>query len=96
MIKKIPFNKWSQERIKQGRKFCTSRHKKYIDDNRVEYISDKLPWGTIRKCLWQPEGADSPEELQQVIEDIYKRKVKDNEMFYVHIGDFRETKDERK
>ena len=48
-----------------------------------------MDFGYIKKYLWKLEGADSPEELQQVIEDIYKRKVPDDEMFYVHFGDFR-------
>ena len=85
----IPFNKWSIERIAQGRKFCTSRHKRYTEDDRVGYISPLMDFGYIKKYLWKLEGADSPEELQQVIEDIYKRKVPDDEMFYVHFGDFR-------
>ena len=88
MKDKIPFNDWSKERIKQGRKFCTSRHKRYPHDGRVLYITEKLPWGLIRRCLWQTEGADSPKELQQEIEKIYKRKVPDDEGFFVHFGDY--------
>ena len=91
MTGKIPFNAWSQERIKQDRKFCTSRHKKYPNDERVAWITPKLEWGFIRKHLWQTEGADSPEELQEVIIKIYHRKVPDDELFYVHFGDFREA-----
>ena len=86
---KIPFNDWSRARIAQNRKFCTSRHNRYFEDDRVGYITELLAWGYIKKHLWKLEGADSPEDLQQVIEDIYKRKVHDNEMFYVHFGDFR-------
>ncbi len=86
----IPFNNWSKERIKQGRKDCTSRHQKYPNRNGVDYITEKMPWWVIRKYLWRLEGADSPEELQKVIEEIYKRKVPDNELFYVHFGDFRD------
>ena len=85
----IPFNCWSSARIEQGKKFCTSRHKKYLDDKRVEWISPLLKWGFIKKYLWQLEGADSPEELQEVIESIYHRKVEDTEMFYIHFGDFK-------
>ena len=91
--KEIPFNEWSKERINQGRKFITSRHSKYLHDNRVMLILPKMPWGEIRERFWQLEGADSPMELQQVIEeDIYHRKVLDNEMFYPHLGDFRDKK----
>lgn len=85
----IPFNDWSRERIKEGRKFCTSRHTKYVDDIRVEYITEKLPWDTIKRLFWQPEGANSPEELQEVIKKIYRRPVDGTEMFFVHFGDFR-------
>jgi len=86
---KIPFNSWSKERIEKGVKKCTSRHKKYLNDKRVTYISPKLPWWFIRTYLWEPEGANSPEELQEVIEKIYKRKVPDDEVFYVHFGEFK-------
>ena len=85
----IPFNEWSQKRIKQGFKICTSRHKKYIEDKRVTFITPKLPWWFIRRYLWEPEGAMSPVELQLVIEEIYEREVLDGEEFYVHFGDFR-------
>jgi len=87
---KIPFNVWSRERIKQGKKICTSRHKKYLYDDRVSWISPPLPWWFIREHLWQPEGANSPEELQQVIENIMKREVLDVEIFYVHFGEYKE------
>ena len=88
MKDKIPFNNWSKERIKLGYKKCTSRHKRYPKDKRVTLISPKLPWWFIREIFWDDEGAESPEELQKVIENIYKRKVPDNEEFYVHFGDF--------
>jgi len=70
---------------------CTSRHKKYSKDKRVYYITPKLQWWFIKKFLWEEEGADSPEELQEVIEDILNRKVPDAELFHVHFGDFKES-----
>lgn len=88
--KEIPFNDWSKERIREGRKFCTSRHKMYHSDDRVELITHKIRWGLIRKYFWKTEGANSPKELQEVIEQIYKREVPDDELFFVHFGDFRE------
>ena len=84
----IPFNKWSMERIKIGQKKCTSRHKRYSNDPRVTWISPKLPWWFIREFLWRAEGADNPEELQGVIQDILNREVPEDEMFYVHFGNF--------
>ena len=85
----IPFNEWSRERIKQGRKCMTSRHKRYDKDPRVIMILPKMAWGEIRDKFWQLEGADSPMELQRVIENIYHRAVLLDEEFYPHIGDFR-------
>jgi len=85
----IPFNKWSKTRILEGKKICTSRHKRYAKDERVYWISPKLPWWFIREHLFRQEGAESPSELQNVIEAIYKRAVEGNEMFYVHFGDFK-------
>lgn len=84
----IPFNAWSQERIQIGQKICTSRHKRYSKDPRVTCIV-RLPWWMIRNYLWEPEGAKDMAELQEVIEDIYKRVVTDDEMFYVHFGNYK-------
>lgn len=86
----LPFNRWSRERIKQGRKFCTSRKRKWLKAPRVTYITPKLPWWFIRTYLWRPEGADSPEELQKIVDEIFKRKIEASEEFYVHFGQFRE------
>ena len=88
----IPFNDWSKKRIQAGQKNCTSRHKRYPNDKRVFWISPKLPWWFIRLYLWEEEGAKSQTELQKVIENIYKRKVPDDEKFYVHFGNFKEMK----
>jgi len=91
-MNEIPFNDWSKKRLEAGQKNCTSRHKRYPKDPRVTWISPKLPWWFIRAYLWKDEGAESPTELQQVIDDIYKRKVPDDEQFYVHFGKFKEVK----
>jgi hypothetical protein len=44
-----------------------------------------LPWWFIRRFLYRDEGAESPEELQRVINQIFRRTVYQDEMFYVHI-----------
>lgn len=90
MNEKIPFNTWSRERISQDRKWCTSRRRKYIHDKRVKYILEKIPWWFIKSFLYELEGADSPEELQQVIDDIFHRPILDYELFYVHFGNFKD------
>jgi hypothetical protein len=84
----IPFNDWSKGRIAKGRKICTSRHKRYPKDPRVAYITPKLPFWFIKEYLWGAEGADSPEELQRVVDEIYNRIVPEDEKFYVHFGNF--------
>ena len=81
----LPFNSWSRERILQGRKSCTSRHRLY-DDPLVTHTVH-LTWEWIKRFHWEAEGADSPEELQQVIEKIMRRKVPDDELFFVHFFD---------
>ena len=96
MSGKIPFNMWSKERIENNNKVCTSRHAKYLHDKRVWWISPKLPWWFIKNYLWKEEGANSPEELQEVIDTIYKRKVPKDEEFFVHFGNFKEKASEKK
>jgi hypothetical protein len=88
---KLPFNSWSREKIKMGMKICTSRKKIYTD-SRVYYVTPKLPFWFIKKYLYKPEGATSPEELQRVIDGIFRRPVAHHEEFYVHFGDFKEEK----
>lgn len=85
----LPFNTWSRERIRQGRKHCTSRTKRYNLDPNVTWISPKLPLWFIKKYLWKDEGADSPEELQRVINQIFRKEVSEDKELYVHFGDFK-------
>jgi len=93
-VGKLPFNKWSRERIKQGRKFCTSRSAQYTDDLRVQYIC-YLPLEIVRNCLFASEGADSPQEFEQVWRSIHRGKFNKEDFVYVHFGDFREPNHER-
>lgn len=83
MIPNIPFNKWSFERIRQGRKICTSRTKKY-DVEGVTAIEPML-LQAVKEFLWRQEGADSPEEFEQVWRSIHsKRGFKGTDKVYVH------------
>ena len=74
------------ERIRQGRKTLTSRTSIHYPDEDVEnYLEHPLPLWFIKKYLYRDEGADSPEELQRVINQIFRRKVDENRLFFVHI-----------
>lgn len=85
----LPFNDWSQERIKEGRKFCTSRTKPYLSDPRVQEIR-KETLEFVRDFLWQVEGANSPEEFEKIWNEIHPKKQFDKwQIVYVHFGDFR-------
>lgn len=84
---RIPFNAWSKERIKQGRKFCTSRTRVY-GDKRVKYVFG-MKLKDVRDFLWQTEGADSPEEFEKVWRSLFRGKFDPDRMVWVHFGDFR-------
>ena len=60
---------------------------KYDTDHDHEYKVGPLPWCFIRDFLFQEgaEGAESPEELQRVINQIFRRVVGDDEQFYVYV-----------
>lgn len=84
----MKFNEWSQERIKAGKKIITCRKKPHLDDEDVYCILGPVPWGVIRIYLFEEEGADSPFELQEVIDHIFRRRgspVDDEELFYIHV-----------
>ena len=79
------FNAWSKKRIRNGTKIITSRRVQHLNDPDVYAIMPPLPWWFIRRFLYRDEGAESPEELQRVINQIFRRTVYQDEMFYVHI-----------
>jgi len=81
----MKFNAWSERRIKLGIKHLTSRRIAYVDDPDVDYITPQLPWKFIKEFLYQGEGAETPSELQRVINGIFRRTVGPEELFYVHV-----------
>ena len=84
----MKFNAWSKARIQARRKVITSRKEPHYNDPDVAFILGKLPWEIIRDRLYIPEGADTPKELQEVINKIFARRgypVTDDEEFYVHV-----------
>ena len=83
----MKFNAWSRRKLELGTKRLTSRTTSHEADRDVEYVVGPLPWGFIRDFLWRDEGAESPEELQRVINEIFKRTgkvVPDDKMLIVH------------
>jgi len=85
---KLKFNKWSRERIAQGRKFCTTRTRTYNDPRVIIIIPIRLR--AVKNLFWQMEGADSPEEFEKVWRGIFRGKFDPDRGVFVHIGDFRE------
>ena len=83
----MKFNNWSKKRIKEGKKTLTSRRKMgdFGHDKDISNIVGPLPWWFIKTYLYRAEGAESPEELQRVINQIFRRHVELNEGFYVHV-----------
>ena len=79
------FNDWSKKRILEDRKVLTSRHEAYKHDPEVIHVTPKIEWGFIKRFLYVFEGANTPHELQEVIESIYHRTVLDSEKFHVHV-----------
>lgn len=87
---RLPFNKWSQERIAQGRKICTSRSRIYHDP-RVKFIIMSIPLKLVKKYLWKEEGADSPEEFEKIWRSIHRGKFDPEKKVYTHFGNFKEN-----
>lgn len=84
----MKFNAWSRKKIREGKKTLTSRRVRYTDDPDIEFVLEHpLPWWFIREFLYRDEGADSPYELQKVINRIFRRQVHKDELFYVHVLD---------
>lgn len=90
---KIPFNKWSEERLEQGRKLCTSRNKIYgsVGDSfhsksAVHFIKliKPFPLWFVRDFLYQLEGANSPDEFVSVWKIIYRGRFNEDKVVYVH------------
>lgn len=94
MIPNIPFNKWSMEKIKQGRKCCTSRIKKYEVEG-VTHI-ERMDLQTVKNSYWKQEGADSPEEFEEIWRQIHPRRgFIGSDKIYVHWFDVECVKEEK-
>ena len=90
----IPFNDWSKERLLAGRKFATSRNKKYgcVGDFfeafgwRWKITSvKKIPLKIVSCYLYEIEGSDTPMEFISIWDEIHPIKKYDPEhMVWVH------------
>ena len=83
----MKFNQWSKSRILAGEKSLTSRTKKHENDPDVLHIFGPLPWWFIKTYLYRDEGAESPEQLQRVINQIFRKVVEGDRLFYIHVID---------
>ncbi len=83
----IPFNSWSKDKLRAGKKNATSRTKKYgergdcfevdLGDKVVRYeVVFISRWELDRIAInwYDVEGCDSPEEFKNVWGDIHPRK----------------------
>ncbi len=89
----IPFNKWSDERLRAGQKVCTSRHKRYGDPGDYFYTANgrfrlqhvmELPLWFVKEFLWEAEGAGNPQEFEVVWKSLHRGKFKAQELVWVH------------
>jgi hypothetical protein len=72
---KTKFNKWSQKRILEGKKCMTSRSKRHDNDEDVLHVVGPLPLWFICAYLYKYEGADNPQELKLVFNQIFRKDV---------------------
>ena len=95
---KIPFNKWSKERLEEGIKVCTSRSKVYGKVGDTFSVDGKcyllmgviqMPLWFVKKFLYGLEGARDSMEFEQVWRDIFRGEFNPDKLVWVHF--FRET-----
>lgn len=89
----LPFNKWSKERLATGQKVCTSRTKQYGNPGDKFYVENehilkeilKFPLWFVKDFLWYQEGANSPEEFEEVWCSIHpNKKFVNDQTVYTH------------
>lgn len=100
---KIPFNKWSKDRLKAGMKSATSRTKRYgaIGDTFIvdgkKYVIDfveNTKLGEVADVMYDIEGANSKEEFIEIWKSIHPKKGYDpDQLIWFHgFLEFKETK----
>ena len=85
---KMDLDKWSNQKIIEGKKVCEIRERKYLDDPRVDWITPKLPYSFIKEYLYFAEGANSPEELKDILEKRFSKDICEDDRFFVHFAKF--------
>ncbi len=89
----IPFNDWSLDRLKAGKKTATSRTKKYGNPGDLFRVGDgeyvltaitEKPLKEIAEHYFKAEGAESSDEFIEVWRSIHRKKgfVPDQIVFY--------------
>lgn len=84
----IPFNEWSEERLREGRKAATCRTSRYGDPGDSFSAAGRqwtlthvlrVPLHVVKDHFYELEGCESPEEFVDVWEDIHYRRGYDPE-----------------
>lgn len=98
----IPFNKWSRDRLKTGRKTATTRTKRYGNvgdtfevDGKTYVITDvrRTKLGTVAYGHFSEEGCSRPSEFIEVWRKIHPIKGFDpHEDVWIHF--FKEVNEE--
>ena len=99
----IPFNAWSEDKLRRGVKICTSRRQAYgvagdtftvVGREWLVVAVARVPLWIILNALYDKEGAESRSELEDEWKKIHPsfEYVKDaNSMWFVHF--FKEIKE---
>jgi hypothetical protein len=97
----IPFNVWSKQRLKKGKKTATSRRTKYGEPEDTFIVGEQkfqitnvlyLPLRLIANRYYLEEGAKSEEEFIEIWKGIHPiRGWNPDQKVYIHF--FKEIKD---
>ena len=98
----IPFNEWSKERLKAGKKSCTSRRKPYgkigdtFEVDGVTYLLTDVMQAKLSEVAndWYGfEGCNSPDEFKQIWKLIHRKiGFVPDMVVYLHCFEKEETK----
>lgn len=89
----IPFNAWSRKRLREGKKKSTFRYHQYGQQNdtfesegkafQLNCFDQKTGKQVIEED-YKSEGAESPEELRRVLNQIHRGKFDENKLGVLH------------